>query len=219
MNPRRLTAVACLLTAAGCVAPVETEPAYASEHFLCGPESEQQWMDEVEDCRVRYEDDESCAGVISFEGLLEDIPVALDGEVSKAEFVDAIDGDGAALRDAVKIYGRTPYFLFTLQLKEIGGETLDAQERTLRVGRADGPLEELTDETVRPSLRMSVAGDSADLAGRSGELVIERQSASEQAGTFALRFGSAGDELDGCFHVFATERTFYTADEVNSDAR
>jgi hypothetical protein len=79
--------------------------------------------DAVEDCRRRYERDESCAGLISFEGLLEDQPVTLDAEVSKTEFVDAIEADGSAIRDNVKIYGRTPYFLFTLQLKPAAAES------------------------------------------------------------------------------------------------
>jgi hypothetical protein len=201
---------ACAFGSAACAAPVENEPAYASERFLCGAPNAELWQDAVERCRVRYERDASCAGMISFEGTLEDQPVTLDAEVGRSQFVDAPSPAGPTLRSNVKIYGRTPYFQFTLQLKEIGGE-VGGGPRTLQIGGAPQPDELLTDSIVRPSFRMSVGGDSKDLAGQSGELEVERQTEDEEAGAFSMQFRTPGARIDGCFHVFTEERTFETA--------
>lgn len=213
MGGRGLLSLMCCFAAVGCVAAVESEPAYAEERFLCAADAAREWSDAIDDCRRRYERDASCGGVISFEGLLEDHLVTVDAEVSKAEFVDFVDADGASLRDNVKIYSRSPYFLFSLQLKEIGGATVAAEQRTLRVGNTLDPTEKLTDAIVRPSFRMSVGGDSADLAGREGELVVERQNENEQAGSFTLGLGAGDDQIDGCFHVFATHHELYTQED------
>ena len=210
MLGRWLAAGACCFAAVACAAPVESEPAYADERFLCGADSASEWTDAVDDCRRRFERDASCGGVISFEGVLEEHLVTVDAEVSRTEFVDFMDADGTALRDNVKIYSRSPYFSFSLQLKEIGGATMAEGERTLRVGSTADPSEKLTDAVVRTSFRMSVGGESSDLASRDGELVVERQTESEQAGSFALEFRAESDQIDGCFHVFATDRMVYT---------
>jgi hypothetical protein len=55
---------------------------------------------------------------------------------------------------------------------------------------------------------MSVGGDSKDLAGRSGELEVERQTEEEEAATFSMTFRTREERLDGCFHVFSKERGF-----------
>lgn len=203
---------------AGCAVPVENSAAYDSERFLCAAEHSGEWQAEVDRCRAGYELDKSCGGVISFSGRLEGELLTVDAALGANEFLDLVNADGSEVRQDIKLYGRSPYFLFVLRWKELGGDLLGgAEERSLSIGGSSGPIAGLDDDVAVASLRLTVGGDSRSFLSHAGDLTIERQAPDEQAATFSADFGTTGDHLDGCFHAFAVEHKFTRIE--NTEAR
>jgi hypothetical protein len=200
---RRLTACACLsLLALGCSVSVENPPAFEAERFLCAAEYADQWQAELDDCREAYEDDQSCGGLISFSGTLEGKDVTVDSRITGNEFIDRVMIEGGEIREQIALYGKSPYFHFSFQWRELGGDLLGgADDRELGFGGSPDPLDVLGDDLARSSLRMTVGADSRAFAFRSGSLSIELQRPEEQSATFDAEL-AAGDSLSGCFHAF-----------------
>jgi hypothetical protein len=204
--PTRLLRVAVsMIGLLGCTTPVENPPAYDGERDLCASELDDEWRRLVENCRARREDGDMCGGLISFTGQLEGQTLTVDSELGATEFDDVLIADGSKLRNDVKLQGRSPYFVFTFEWRGLGGAvTGEAQERSLSFGSGAGGTAVLDDDKVRGALRMSVGGETKAFAPRSGELTIELQTEEEQVASFETEFGSAGDQLVGCVHAFAT---------------
>lgn len=203
----RLAGCACLFAfVLGCSVAVENPPAYETERFLCTGEHADAWQAELDRCREAFETDESCGGVISFRGRIEGKDVTVDSRITGNEFIDWLPADGVHLRDHVMLYGSSPYFHFSFQWRELGGDLLGGAEgRELGFGAASEPFGMLEDDLARSSLRMTVGADSRSFPFRGGSLSIERQRTHEEAATFEAEF-AAGDSLSGCFHAFPLKR-------------
>jgi hypothetical protein len=190
----------------GCAVAVENPPAYDAERNLCTAERSSEWDDLLESCREEFESDRGCGGLISFEGRIQNEALTVDSELGANEFYDRITVDGLELREQLKLQGRSPYFVFTFELRGIGGELSDdGEQRSLSFGSGDGRFEPLDDDVVRGALRMTVGGETKAFAPRRGSLSIERQEHDEQVGSFTADFATAGDHLTGCFHAFAVK--------------
>jgi hypothetical protein len=193
--------------ALGCSVAVENPPAFEAERFLCLAEHADEWQAEVDRCREAFERDASCGGVISFSGRIEGKDVAVDTRITGNEFIDWQKADGVQVRQQIMLYGRSPYFYFSFQWRELGGDLIGgADGRELGVGTSTQPDEVLDDDLVRPSLRMTVGAESRAFAFRDGSLSIERQALEEESATFDAELADEGDSLSGCFLAFALTR-------------
>jgi hypothetical protein len=199
-----LCAVGGALALVSCALPVETPQPYATEQNLCAAEQAEEWQAQVARCRQQFDLAKSCGGVISFSGSLEGEDVTVDSELSGTEFADLSKADASKVRVDINLYGRSPYFGFNFIWRAVGGKISGERlERTLRLEPA---FDSLDDEFVRGAFRVNVGGESKAFAARTGMLVITRQHRDEEVATFQATFGTAGDELSGCFHAFGVQR-------------
>jgi hypothetical protein len=194
----------CSLTLLACSEAVENPAAYDAEVYLCDAAHADVYESRIADCIASNENGAGCGGIASFRGRIEGLRVTVDSELSRAEFSDVNADDGTRRRDDMKLFGRSPYFQFQFQWKEIGGDLLGGgDDRTLEFGAPREAALALYDDRIRPSLRLSVGGESRDFSLGSGTLTIDRQTATEEIGSFEARINADGDRLEGCFYALA----------------
>lgn len=214
MLPLRSLSLAFLgALCAGCPESVVNPPAFDSERYLCGADSESLWQAELDKCQeMNSALADSCSGVISFEGILEGQHVVVDDLLSLVTFETFTPLEGPRLMKTVRLDGMAPYFFFRLTTKSLGGvvEASDSfgagarnmtSEKRVREFDDDG----LSDLIFSPSLRWTSASVSTDLsAEQGGTITVMHQTDSELVAEFDLSFGTDGDNLSGCFHAFKT---------------
>ena len=212
MRARSLLFPLILLPLCGCPRGIDLPTAYEDQRYLCAPEHEEAWKAAVAECRQRFDRDRDCAGVVSYQGRLEETPLRVESWLSQSSFLEVVghSGSQAQLAD-VEATGRSPYFLFTLKLRSLGGAAnavFDNERRFVVDPRSRSRPDALGDLRIEPSLRLSVGGESVDLAGldEAGEVVITHQAPTEVRGSFDAAFGSPGDRVEGCFVIFPLER-------------
>ena len=192
-----------VVLAPGCTEGFDTESAFATEQYLCDPESASAWAARIEACRSAFEVDASCVGVLSLQGQLQGVDVVLDTDLETAEFEDVTRFDLSRSRDEVSLIGFAPYFGFELRIDSIGGAVPDAATpRPLAVGPTPVREARYDDEFVQVAMRLAAGGDSADVNFLSGAVDIDVQELNESAGRFNLVGGRAGDAIEGCFFAF-----------------
>lgn len=201
-----MSACAGLGLSLGCIEPFETPSEYDEQRFLCSEELASTYQDLIDDCAS----DATCAGVLSFRGKLEGVPVTVESLQSSTVFRRVRVPTGDLLLDRVDTFGASPYFNLGLQLKSIGGradEEAPAREMTVDRG-ADSAAEPYADELLRMELRLTSGGESVDLtAEKGGTVTISTQTPDELSGSFEGHFGSATDRVEGCFVLFPTSVT------------
>lgn len=189
----------------GCSEAVDNPAAFESELYLCDPGLAADYAARVEDCVAANSAGGRCGGVMSFRGQIEGLPVKVDCDLAPTEFSDVDADDGTRRRDDMKLFGRSPYFQFQYQWKEVGGDLEGGGgDRVLQFGAPQDEELALYDDRVRPSLRLSVGGDSRDFSLRSGTMRIDTQSPTEEVGSFDTVINPQGDWLEGCFHAVAS---------------
>lgn len=198
-----------LLPLYGC-GPLPTESAYSQQRDICGEDSEL-FAPRLEDCRARFQADRSCAGVIGFSGNIEGVEVIVESDLTIARLGQVETLAGPIVRNSVELIGRSPYFEYSLVVKDLGGGIDDpsAPPRTLSIGTAAGVWD---DDLFSAGLRLSTGAESDDLNSVAGTLVSTLQIVDEQAGQFELELES-GDVVAGCFHAIATESTLVQESE------
>jgi len=194
------TALAC-----GGADPFDAPSAYESQPYLC-PEPAA-FAERLAACRAAWTSDQSCAGLVSMQGVLEGVPLTVTSEFSETTFTDEPVEASGTVRDRIEGVGVSPYFQFTFRLLSIGGASDDGggeREFSFASGAESRP-DHLSDEVVAGSLRASNGSQSSNFIFRSGELTVTAQSANEEVGVFHGEFEEPGDVLDGCVHYLATE--------------
>lgn len=189
------------LLATSCLQPLEAPSRYESVEVACDDEA--RWAELVEACRADYERDESCAGVLHFEGSLEGIDVRFGSFMVESEFEEDIYvPSGRRERDGFSARGQGPFFEVSMSYAGVGGEIgPDVDLPALAtVPNVHNDFDLLVDGT----LRMSNGFQSEDLRVAGGMLVRTVQSDLEQAGRFSTAYGDEDQVIDGCFHFFAT---------------
>jgi hypothetical protein len=88
---RLLSALGMWWTLQACGEPVEASSVYESQRFLCSDELASEWAEEVESCRLAFQADRSCGGVVSFEGTLQDQPISVESHALFTAYVRYID--------------------------------------------------------------------------------------------------------------------------------
>jgi hypothetical protein len=194
----------CCLWLANCIAPLDAPSAFSAAQYLCDPAHAADFAAFVEPCREAHLRDQSCAGVMSFRGVIDSQPIAMDTEVVTAVYVDKPLADGTVSR-AVTLNGFSPYFAFRMDLSNflappavsrtgpvadnacgsvVGGSTCASSELLNLEARGGNYLSQLVSE-VR-DIRLETAD----------ELLV--------ALTADL---SRGGDLEGCFDVFPPSTT------------
>lgn len=192
-----------LLLTSGCAEGFDTESAFSDERYLCEAASASEWAAAVDACRTAFLSDESCLGVISFQGELQGIPVVVDAELVEVAIENRIRLDLSSTRKAVSMVGFAPYFGFELTVDRVGGVIpATGGPRTLTVGPAPDPDLQYDDSFVEGALRLSAGTDSADVNFGSGSMVVETQEAGEASGSFSFVGFRAGNRIEGCYHAF-----------------
>jgi hypothetical protein len=196
----------------GCVDRFETPAAYVGEKFLCGDGAGAGLFEpELEAMIERCKRTEGCAGVLSFQGEIEDTPLVTTLELTQSVFRINEDAspDGTVLH-GIDMYGSSAYFEFRLQLTGIGGilsETSDEAVRALQLSNSVAEFD-YDDDWLRAAFRATVAGASVDILASEGVFTFYQRSSAEQRGIFEGAFvapnggaGAADDRLEGCFHL------------------
>lgn len=197
----RVGLLCALLGSASC-GPLPLQPAYDTQRDICADPD--LFAELIEACRSRWQADGSCGGVIGFTGELQGVPVIVESELLITRFaqVERLE-DGAIERGDMSLTARSPYFEYTLSLKDIGGALLGAESgQSLAVG----PSASYDDDTVEVALRLATGAESEDIAASSGQLLTEVQGQDEHVASFVLEF-DADSAIEGCFHALATETT------------
>ncbi|MBW2254248.1 MAG: hypothetical protein JRI25_06570 [Deltaproteobacteria bacterium] len=197
------TPFAALALTVGCLQPFETPSAYEDQRYLCANDSVDALWEEVDNCGALP----TCGGVASFTGTLEGQPVTVESHLD-ASAVRLVAQGEARMLDGVDLGGNGPYFRFVFAFESIGGDWDVAADtpRTLGYTGAAGSLESHLDDTwVEAFLQLSAAGDSKDLAGTDGELVVEEQAPTYVHLSFSGVYGQQEDHIEGCIHVLPLE--------------
>jgi len=188
----------------GCADPLDAASATASQRNLCLDENATLFQALADECRRAWEHDLSCVGIVGFHGDLEGAPVMADSRFFGVRFVNVIRRDGSALRQQVRLDGRTPHFEFSVAFMGVGGLVADGElDRRTVLGGSAGDLE---DDKVLASLRISTVAQSKDLGAREGFLLTRTQKEGEQSGRFDVKLGQARSigAIEGCFIAFPT---------------
>ncbi|MBW1877652.1 MAG: hypothetical protein JRI25_14740 [Deltaproteobacteria bacterium] len=197
------TPIAVLALTVGCLQPFETPSAYEDQRYLCANDNADALWEEVDHCSAAP----TCGGVASFTGTLGGQPVTVESHLDSS-MVRLVTLGEARMLDGVDLGGSGPYFQFVFGFESIGGDwdvAVDAP-RTFGYAGAAGSLESHLDDTwVEASLRLSAAGDSTDLAGTDGELIVEEQAPTYVHLSFSGVYGNPEDLVEGCIHVLPLE--------------
>ena len=210
---RRSAQAAAVCTAAivlggGCLDDFHTPSAYDSEVYLCNSDAD--LAARIASCEQQFETDNSCGGVISFQGTLEGHPVTVTATLAATVF-QTVDSGTVELLSAVTASGTSPYFAFTLLLTSVGGrnDIVDNNGRFLTFdSEAETLPDPLNDERVNVGLRLSSGGDSAELEGvtGNGNVVVSLQAPNLLRAKFSGSFGASADKVVGCFEVLAQHK-------------
>lgn len=198
--PLRIGVAALVTGLVGC-GPLDLTSAYTDQRPICSdPEL---FAELIADCRARWDDDRSCAGVLGFEGALEGVDVVVESELDISSFDQVQTLDGPIVRDRIALTGRSPYFEYTLTFKHVGGsiDEPDAPSRQLEVGEGDSILD---DDLTEASFRLATGIESDDSTASAGYLISTLQLVDEQIADFRLEFDN-GDAIEGCVHALGTE--------------
>lgn len=198
-----------LALSAGCLQTFEPHSAYDDQVYLCDdPEA---WAASVEACRLAFDVDRSCGGVLSFRGRLQATDIVGTSDASGSALV-LRDVDGPSLLfDRIDLNATTPYFVLTLRVKNLGGAVEDAPQDVSLTYDFDAAGEErvdgLDDNRVEASLRITNGAESDDLIGLTdrGTVTLLSRGRREGSGTFEGAFGVDDDVVEGCFHILALE--------------
>jgi hypothetical protein len=199
----RVTMILLPVTGGACIAGFDTPRADATIERLCDAENALQWEGRVEECMERRAQDQVCGGVIAFSGRLDGEAVTVVSDAQDPVFAFETANNGVVQLDDVAFEGGGPYFDFTLEFGNVGG--IFAQDRVLGIDAAsEASGDVLDDELASLGLRVVVPGSSVTIPALtdSGELRFDFQGIMELRGSFAAAFGTASDELAGCFQVF-----------------
>jgi hypothetical protein len=199
---------ALLALGQGCIAGFETPSAYEDQRALCTDDHADEWQELVSECAATQLSAEPCAGLVSFSGSLEGEPLTVESQALWTAFRVQQQLNGAVALDRVTLTGESPYFVFSLALGSLGGSVIESEPRSLTLdSAAELASDHLQDDLASVTLRLDVASESIALRGLpgSGAVVVEVQTLNELAGRFDGSFGSADDQLVGCYHVFAQE--------------
>lgn len=101
-----------------CAERVDAPSAFTEEQYLCDAEHAAKFDEQVEECREAHLTDGSCAGIVSFQGVIESQPVVVDATLFKATSVDNRGPNGSRSR-SVGLKAYAPYFLFSLELEQL----------------------------------------------------------------------------------------------------
>jgi hypothetical protein len=193
----------------GCTEAVATPTAYEGQRPLCTAGYATAFQAELDQCQKDYERDQSCAGIASFTGQLQNRPTTVESRLTQTQFSDhLISAGGETVRGEMQFEGRSPYYFFSLSMRNVGGP-IDGTKNDyqLRIGGGEGTLETedaLNNDVVEGKIDVYAAGQSIRFVGDSGQLIISRQQATEEAGRFQMTLHNSTDSLEGCFYAFAT---------------
>ena len=185
----------------GCIDNFGARTAYEDQRFLCDEEHEETWNEEIATCTELFED-EDCAGVISLQGMLESQAITLETRFVDSAFKITEGSFGIFDLTTVDAVGPTPYFTLSFKLDSVGA-TVET-DRVLDIDQgAKSKDNDLNDEFVSASLRLTSGGDSVSLGGRtgSGQIHVDRQEFVQIRGTFDGDFGGEDDHVEGCFFI------------------
>jgi hypothetical protein len=207
-NSPLLCGTALAVFAGGCIQGFESSSAYEDQRALCSDDYADVRQELFDECAASQADADPCYGVVSFSGMLEGTPLTVESLALSTSFRAQQQRNGAVALDRVDVTGASPYFVFSLVLGSVGGSVVGSGARSLVLdSAAELESDHLGDDLASVTLRLEAASESVALRGlpESGTLVIEGQTINEIRGRFDGAFGSADDELEGCFRVLAEE--------------
>lgn len=184
----------------GCLSPVDIGSAYDDEAYLCDDDA--LYAERVAACRAINDSGGHCSGVLSFEGIIDEVAVVVDAELAQVNTTTTRLPDLTLQRDNLELYGDSPYFSFRLLMAGVGGPDTRA-DGPVTVDFAPSPecMDGTEDGIVSVSLRIIAGGGSQESDLTTGSLTITRQTPDEHVGTFQGAYIN-GDPLQGCFTVF-----------------
>jgi hypothetical protein len=191
-----------------CVETYVERTAYDDQRYLCSGEHRGELDRQIEECRA----DEHCYGLMSLQGRLQGIDVTVETKLQSVEALQLHYPDETIRLHWLYLSGRSPYFYFVLKNYAVGVDPRRAPlERSLTWDLASHhntiSREYLEDERVGGELRIETALESVALGALSDSGTIELSvfSEAEYSGRFNAAFGVETDQIEGCFHAFASE--------------
>ena len=202
------SALLCSSLSLGCGSPLfglDFGGANLDQRNLCGEQASEQWEELLADCRARWEEDQSCAGLLSFEGQLDGQEVLFGGELASADFDMIVMPEGDVLREAVSVAGRAPTYEFKLENASLGVPVELAADIPPYLVAPDNssPIDFIADG----SMRLSNGFQSRDIRAVDGFLLIEQFTESEYRASWEMSFGTPEDRIEGCIHALVTKTT------------
>jgi hypothetical protein len=181
-----LCAFPLLLGSLQCVEPLEAPSAYAEQRYLCTEEYAGERAALIERCREAFLRDRSCAGVVSFRGNLQSVPVVVESLAETGAFAH-LDSGVPGFR--IFVTGRSPYFVYEVKVSDL----------------LDGPG--IRRKDMGSDLRLN--SRQATYRGMMTTFIsqVELDTPDEVKFTLSSRL-STNDTFEGCFHLFPTHRVF-----------
>jgi hypothetical protein len=203
-----------VLGVSGCGLGLEVQGANFDQRFLCEEEASAEWEELLESCRSDWEEDESCGGIISYEGTLDGQPVIYGGKLTQSEFKSRVFPDMSVLRSGLNVAGDAPTYEFEMKFIDLG--VPEGQETNIPPYEV-APVAEVFDDYIADgSFRMSNGFQSRDSRVVEGILVVNRWNDDEFEARFHIAYGDHEYAIDGCVHALATIRSNENVDEMGA---
>ena len=199
----------------GCGLGLEVQGANFEQHFLCEEEASEQWDDLLASCRKDWEEDESCGGILSYEGTLDGQPVIFGGKLSYSEFKSRVLPDMSVVRAGLNVAGDAPTYEFEMKLIDLG---VPADQESDIPPFEVAPVEGIFDDYIADgSFRMSNGFQSMDSRVVEGILLVDRWTDDEFEARFHIAFGDYTNDIEGCIHSLATIKSTETVDDMGGE--
>ena len=193
-GPRNLWfGLALSLSSLRCAHRLEAPSAYADQQYLCAEENAAARAALVEQCRDAYIRDKSCAGVGSYRGNIQSVPVVVGTPLDWSQFHTMSDVGGVT-STSVNLEGRSPYFKFEFTFYNVFGMGSDMVVNILPdAGSKKDTTTFIRLESLRANYRSLLESPTYQL----------QTAASDELVKFSLSTHLNEDGwLDGCFDVF-----------------
>ena len=172
-----------VLAVSGCASAIDAPSAYETAKYLCDDAHRATWDAEVEACRDAHLSTQSCGGVISLRGVIDEQPVVVTLRAyDTVHSIDSLDDEGILVR-ATRAAGPTPYFGFNI----VHQFYLDGRD-----GVPSGQTSNMTLEARGGNYLVGFNATSQSIEVLKDDEVAFRLTAKL----------SRGGNIEGCFHLF-----------------
>lgn len=179
------TIASIALLVANCAQPIDANSAFTDEQYLCNADHIDRFDELVETCRAAHARDGSCAGYLSFQGVIDAQNVVVDAPSTKVDDQELPFPEG--IKQGMVVWASAPYFSFRFSFVDrvsAGG--------AMSIGVAQNSVDFMNLEARGGNYLSNWANETRE---------VQIATPDEVRFTFSTDL-TRGGHLDGCLDVF-----------------